>query len=73
MKKPVAIWACDGETPYFYEEGEERPEAAVRYVRSDQYADILQELSALEKNYFELIAKLKNAARIAEDKKSKSK
>ena len=47
MKAPAAIWACDGETPYYYEDGEDRPATAVRYTRSDEHADILQELSRI--------------------------
>jgi len=31
---PKRIWAVDGETPYYYEEGEDRPDEAVEYVRA---------------------------------------
>ena len=48
MKAPAAIWACDGETPYYYVDGEDRPSSAVRYTRSDEHADILQELSRVK-------------------------
>lgn len=49
MKAPSCIWAADGETPYYYEDGEDRPATAVRYVRSDIYADVLQELDGVLK------------------------
>jgi len=32
MTAPSRIWACDGETPYFYQDGEDIPEAATEYV-----------------------------------------
>lgn len=45
MKHPHWIWAHDGETPYFYVDGEERPKSAARYVIASNYGDVLQELS----------------------------
>lgn len=47
MSAPAWIWAADGESPYYYEDGEERPASAVRYVRADNYADVLQELDRI--------------------------
>ena len=44
MSAPAWIWAADGETPYYYEDSEPRPETAVRYVRAENYADTLREL-----------------------------
>lgn len=48
MSAPACIWACDGETPYYYVDGEERPPTAVRYTISEAHADILQELSRVK-------------------------
>ncbi len=47
MNAPAWIWAADGETPYYYEGVEDRPEKAVRYVRADNYADTLRELDLM--------------------------
>jgi len=43
---PTRIWAVDGETPYYYEEGEERPAGVTEYVRIDLHQ---ARIEALEK------------------------
>lgn len=46
---PGAIWAADGETPYYYEDGEDRPATAARYTLSETYADVLAELDEVSR------------------------
>jgi len=47
---PTRIWAVDGETPYYYEEGEERPAEVTEYVRIDLHQARIAELeTALER------------------------
>lgn len=58
MKHPRIIWAHDGESPYFYVDGEERPASAARYVLSDVYADALQEMSKIAAERDQLRQKL---------------
>lgn len=62
-EKPFRIWADDGETPYFYEEGEEIPDAAVQYIRADVPA---AEIARLRARVAELEAALAPFARRAE-------
>lgn len=62
MKPPAAIWACDGETPYYYIDGEERPQSAVRYTISAERADILQELSRVRAERNALVTATGNTA-----------